>query len=156
MKFKTALRYRVIYQVRSLAIYFGFYALFGILFPLIGLLFSNDVNTVSSDAVIPCLVFMGILSFFGMNTDFKLFIQNGLSRWTIFLVNFVSNAILSLVGSLAVLVLIKVFSGNFISHFQLSMKLIDVYAQGNFFMSWLLFFILLMLSGSLEIGRAHV
>lgn len=31
MKFKTALRYRVIYQVRSLAIYFGFYALFGIL-----------------------------------------------------------------------------------------------------------------------------
>ena len=149
MKFKTALRYRVIYQVRSLAIYFGFYALFGILFPLIGLLFSNDVNTVSSDAVIPCLVFMGILSFLGVNTDFKLFIQNGLSRWTIFLVNFVSNAILSLVGSLAVLVLIKVFSGNFISHFQLSMKLIDVYAQGNFFMSWLLFFILLMLSGSL-------
>ena len=136
MKFKTALRYRVIYQVRSLAIYFGFYALFGILFPLIGLLFSNDVNTVSSDAVIPCLVFMGILSFLGVNTDFKLFIQNGLSRWTIFLVNFVSNAILSLVGSLAVLVLIKVFSGNFISHFQLSMKLIDVYAQGNFFMSW--------------------
>jgi len=64
-------------------------------------------------------------------------------------VNFVSNAILSLVGSLAVLVLIKVFSGNFISHFQLSMKLIDVYAQGDFFMSWLLFFILLMLSGSL-------
>lgn len=63
--------------------------------------------------------------------------------------NFVSNAILSLVGSLAVLVLIKVFSGNFISHFQLSMKLIDVYAQGDFFMSWLLFFILLMLSGSL-------
>ena len=47
MKFKTALQYRVIYQVRSLAIYFGFYALFGILFPLIGLLFSNDVNTVS-------------------------------------------------------------------------------------------------------------
>lgn len=84
MKFKTALQYRVIYQVRSLAIYFGFYALFGILFPLIGLLFSNDVNTVSSDAVIPCLVFMGILSFLGVNTDFKLFIQNGLSRWTIF------------------------------------------------------------------------
>ena len=73
-----------------------------------------------------------------MNTDFKLFIQNGLSAGQ-FLVNFVSNAILSLVGSLAVLVLIKVFSGNFISHFQLSMKLIDVYAQGNFFMSWLLF-----------------
>ena len=72
-----------------------------------------------------------------MNTDFKLFIQNGLSAGQ-FLVNFVS-AILSLVGSLAVLVLIKVFSGNFISHFQLSMKLIDVYAQGNFFMSWLLF-----------------
>ena len=66
-----------------------------------------------------------------MNTDFKLFIQNGLSAGQ-FLVNFVSNAILSLVGSLAVLVLIKVFSGNFISHFQLSMKLIDVYAQGNF------------------------
>ncbi len=50
---------------------------------------SNDVNTVSSDAVIPCLVFMGILSFLGVNTDFKLFIENGLSRWTIFLVNFV-------------------------------------------------------------------
>ena len=75
-----------------------------------------------------------------MNTDFKLFIQNGLSAGQ-FLVNFVSNAILSLVGSLAVLVLIKVFSGNFISHFQLSMKLIDVYAQGNFFMSWLLFYL---------------
>ena len=41
-----------------------------------------------------------------MNTDFKLFIQNGLSAGQ-FLVNFVSNAILSLVGSLAVLVLIK-------------------------------------------------
>lgn len=36
MKFKTALQYRVIYQVRSLAIYFGFYALFGILFLLLG------------------------------------------------------------------------------------------------------------------------
>lgn len=65
MKFKTALQYRVMYQVRSLAIYFGVYALVGILFPLVGLLFSNDVNTVSSDAVIPCLVFMGILSFLG-------------------------------------------------------------------------------------------
>ena len=83
MKFKTALQYRVIYQVRSLAIYFGFYALFGILFPLIGLLFSNDVNTVSSDAVIPCLVLWGYYHF-RVNTDFKLFIQNGLSRWTIF------------------------------------------------------------------------
>ena len=76
MKFKTALQYRVIYQVRSLAIYFGFYALFGILFPLIGLLFSNDVNTVSSDAVIPCLVFMGILSFLGVNTDKELLHQS--------------------------------------------------------------------------------
>lgn len=83
-----------------------------------------------------------------MNTDFKLFIQNGLSAGQ-FLVNFVSNAILSLVGSLAVLVLIKVFSGNFISHFQLSMKLIDVYAQGNFFHVVVALFILLMLSGSL-------
>ncbi|MGH2155921.1 hypothetical protein ACQ1ZV_15085, partial [Enterococcus faecalis] len=73
----------------------------------------------------------------------------GLSRWTIFLVNFLSNAILSLVGLLAVLVLIKVFSGNFISDFQLSMKLIDVYAQGELFMSWLVFFILLMVSASL-------
>ena len=46
--------------------------------------------------------------------------------------------------------MIKVFNGNFISHFQLSMKLIDVCAQAKtFFMSWLLFFILLMLSGSL-------
>lgn len=84
MKFKTALQYRVIYQVRSLAIYFGFYALFGILFPLIGLLFSNDVNTVSSDAVIPLSGFYGDTIILGVNTDFKLFIQNGLSRWTIF------------------------------------------------------------------------
>ena len=49
---------------------------------------------------------------------------------------------------MAVLVLIKVFSGNFISHFQLSMKLIDVYAQGNFSCRGCSF-ILLMLSGSL-------
>ena len=43
---------------------------------------------------------------------------------------------------------LKVFSGNFISHFQLSMKLIDVYAQGNFSCRGCSF-ILLMLSGSL-------
>ena len=63
MKFKTALRYRVIYQVRSLAIYFGFYALFGIFSSYC--CFSNDVNTVSSDAVIPCLVLWGYYHFWG-------------------------------------------------------------------------------------------
>ncbi len=35
MKFKTALQYRVIYQVRLLAIYFGFYALLAFFFLLL-------------------------------------------------------------------------------------------------------------------------
>ncbi|MCT1184174.1 ABC transporter permease, partial [Lactococcus lactis] len=75
MKFQVATRYILIHQLISLGIFFIWWILFGILFPVFGLYVSGSNDPVSSDVLIPIVFFSIIISFLSMNSDFKFFIQ---------------------------------------------------------------------------------
>lgn len=149
MRLKTAITYRLRYQVQSLSIFFAFYFLFGILFPLIGLFMANSTGVIQSDALFPALIYMFILALIGNNTDFKLFIQNGFSRRKIWIVNLLSNMILSVVYSGIVCLVVLFFDQIFRSDFLLSLTVINQYTNDNFFKNWFIFFVLLLLASSL-------
>ncbi|KSU02527.1 MULTISPECIES: ABC transporter permease [Lactococcus] len=147
MKFQVATRYILIHQLISLGIFFIWWILFGILFPVFGLYFSGSSDPVSSDVLIPIVFFSIIISFLSMNSDFKFFIQCGLKRFSIFIVNLSAIAISSLLSSIIALLLSKIS----VDKFNLTIFLIskDAYHSDNFLLSLLLVFILLFFFSSL-------
>ncbi|MBO0482949.1 hypothetical protein [Candidatus Enterococcus courvalinii] len=149
MRIKTAITYRLLYQAQSLAIFFAFYLLFGVLFPLIGIFMANSTEVIQSDALFPSLIYMFILAFIGNNTDFKLFIQNGFSRKTIFIINLISNMILAFIYSGILCLLVKFLDQTVRPDFRLSLTLINQYTNDGFFLNWFVLFVLLMLASSL-------
>ena len=106
MKLKTAITYRLTYQTRSLLIYMAYFTVFACLMPLLAIFLSDTTEIVHSDIIFSAICFMFILALIGINSDFKLFIQNGLSRQNIFLANIWTNALIS-VGFSGLLVLIQ-------------------------------------------------
>ena len=95
MKLKTAITYRLTYQTRSLLIYMAYFTVFACLMPLLAIFLSDTTEIVHSDIIFSAICFMFILALIGINSDFKLFIQNGLSRQNIFLANIWTNALIS-------------------------------------------------------------
>ena len=94
---------------------------------------------------------MFILALIGINSDFKLFIQNGLSRQNIFLANIWTNALIS-VGFSGLLVLIqKLFDRPLISNFRFEIFLVDLYSKSAFFPSWFLLFFFLFFASTIGV-----
>ncbi|MBB5888335.1 ABC transporter permease [Lactovum miscens] len=145
MKFKTAVEYRLLRQVISLGIFFAWWFLFGIIFPVVGLLLAGGNEKVSSDVLIPIMIFSVIISFIGMYSDFKFFIQNGMNRFNIFLVN-VSVVIMTSIGTSIIVFLLSKVS---IKNFDLTVFLTSVYSSKNPFVNILLIFTLLLFLSSL-------
>lgn len=147
MKLTTALKYRLKYIAISGSIYFGFFVAFAIIFPLLGVIaIGGSQEEVFSDLLFSPLIYGFIMAFIGVNSDFKLFIQNGVSRKTIFITNIISNLIQSF-GLAAICLLLKkiVDSLPLFENFTLSTFFLDVYSDGNLFktlfiFTWILFF----------------
>lgn len=149
MKLSTAISYRFKYQIKSSCIFLVYFLVFAVGFPLIGVYFSSTNNTVSTDALIPGIIFMIILAFFGISTDFKLFIQNGMSRLNIFLSSLISNAILATVFSI-ILMLFTFIAGKILpQNFHVTIFLIDIYTKNNFLLSFLFLFTLLLFASAI-------
>ncbi|WP_081166012.1 ABC transporter permease [Lactococcus garvieae] len=108
MKYKTAVEYKLLKQVISLGIFFVWWILFGIAFPIIGIWFSGSETGLSADVLFPIIFFSIIISFIGGGADFKFFIQNGLSRFDIFLVNLSTISLTSFITSILVFSLSKI------------------------------------------------
>lgn len=148
MKFQAAVKYRLIQQAISLCTIIIWWSLFGILFPVFEMFISGSRGPVSSDIFIPMIVFSVINnSFTGMYSDFKLFIQCGLKRSSIFLVNISATAFSSLLTCIIALLLSKISFNNL----NLTIFLISkhAYYSNNLFLSLLLLFILLFFFSSL-------
>lgn len=92
----AAIRYRLLKQATLLSIFFVWWGIFGFVLPLIALLITKAPGGTSADITIPLLIFTVIASFTGIYSDFKFFIQTGMNRQNIFLVNLVTTVITSL------------------------------------------------------------
>lgn len=147
MRYKTAVEYRLLKQIISLGIFFLWWILFGIAFPVIGILVSGTMTNLSADISIPIIIFSIIISFIGGGSDFKFFIQNGLSRFNIFLVNLTSITITSLMTSVLVFFLSKISFESL----DLSVMIISkgFYYNDNLFVNILLLFVLFFFCSSL-------
>ena len=151
MKLKTAITYRLTYQTRSLLIYMAYFTVFACLMPLLAIFLSDTTEIVHSDIIFSAICFMFILALIGINSDFKLFIQNGLSRQNIFLANIWTNALIS-VGFSGLLVLIqKLFDRPLISNFRFEIFLVDLYSKSAFFPSWFLLFFFLFFASTIGV-----
>ena len=151
MKLKTAISYRLTYQTRSLLIYMVYFTVFACLMPLLAIFLSDTTEIVHSDIIFSAICFMFILALVGIHSDFKLFIQNGLSRQNIFLTNIWTNTLIS-VGFSGLLVLIqKLFDRPLISGFRFEIFLVDLYSKNAFFPSWFLLSLFLFFASTIGV-----
>ncbi|MEG0254996.1 hypothetical protein, partial [Vagococcus sp.] len=145
MKLSTAIKYKFKYQMKSVAFFFGYFLLFAVVFPLIGMIFAGTDTTVNSDTLFASMVFMVIIAFIGINTDFKLFIQNGMSRNNIFLASLITNSILSFIFTIILLAINFFGNSLLLSNLKLTLFITRYYSTNNF----LLLFILLLFASSI-------
>lgn len=108
MKYRTAAKYKLLKQATTLGIFFIWWSIFGIAFPLIGILISGSNVSASSDIVMPIIIFSIIVSFIDGASDFKFFIQNGLSRVNIFVVNLSTTICTSFITAILIYLLSKI------------------------------------------------
>ncbi len=148
MKLTSAIKYRFKYQMKFAAFFFGYFLLFSIAFPLIGIIFTGTNNNVNSDMMFASMVFMSILSYMGASSDFKLFIQNGMSRNNIFLSSIISNSILSALFSF-ILIGIKQFGNQLMTKLNLTLFFIDIYSKEDLITGFLLLFVFLLFFSSI-------
>ncbi|WEV60441.1 ABC transporter permease [Streptococcaceae bacterium ESL0729] len=112
MKYETAVKYTLIKKEISLGIFFIWWFFMGIVLPMIGILISGTTETISTDISFPVVIFSAIVLAIGSGEDFKFFIQNGLSRTNIFLVNLTSILLTSFVSSVLVLLVSSISIKN--------------------------------------------
>ncbi|MBO1300962.1 MULTISPECIES: hypothetical protein [unclassified Enterococcus] len=150
MKFRAAFLYRLKHQFLSLSAFLALFILLGIILPLIGIFLLSDFSRmVHSDGIIECMIYMFFLSYIGMNSDFKLFIQNGVSRVHILFTHILTNVILAVVFSLIMLLLIMLLNSNLIVQLKWDVFLFSLYSRGDFLIDWFFFSLLLILPGSI-------
>ncbi len=149
MKLSTAFSYRMKYQMKSLAFFFSYFTFFAILFPIIGILFAGTDTTVNSDAMFASSIFIFIIAYIGVSSDFKLFIQNGMSRSNIFLSYLISNVTISAFLA-SVLIVFKLIANDFFTQkLNITLFFADAYAQDNHWKSLLFLFLFFLFSASL-------
>jgi hypothetical protein len=146
MKFKAGLMYRTIRQSTSIGIFFIWWFVFGVILPLLGtFLASGDVH-INTDGLISVMIFSLISAFMGVRTDFKYFIQMGVSRLNIFFINVGSILLVSLGLSIITFLASKISTSQFSINLPLLDK--DIYNTHGF-MSIFLIFMLIFFMGSL-------
>lgn len=149
MKLSAAFSYRLKYQMKSLGFFFGYFFLFAIVFPLIGILFAGVNTQVNSDVLFASFVFIFIIALFGVSSDFKLFIQNGMSRQNIFLSYLISNVTISALMA-SILIIFKMIANDFLTHnFKITLFLSDLYGSDNSWISFIFLFLFFMFGASL-------
>lgn len=151
MKLKTAMIYRLRYQLKSLSIFYLYLILFAIIIPGLVTYAAGGHVSGQSDLTIPGFVFALILANIGIRTDFKFFIQNGMNRFNIFLSNIFSNFVVSNVIAITMLVfynLMKVFHLNF-QEFRL--LLLEQYLPKPSVLSYILLVVIIFLGATLGV-----
>lgn len=148
MKLQTAIIYRLTYQIKSMLIYLGFFFLFACLIPIAAIFISGTNETVKSDILFSGMIFMAVLSFIGINSDFKLFLQNGVSRKNNFLANLITNTFLAFGFALVMKMIEKIFALPLIPGFQFRIFLVEDYTE-KFIPSFLLLFFLLLFGSTI-------
>lgn len=149
MKLSTAIKYRFKYQMKAVVFFFGYFLIFAVIFPLIGIAVTNTSGTISSDTFFAPIFFMIIMAFIGINTDFKLFIQNGMSRNNIFLASLITNFVLSFFFSITLLIIRYLSEQVFTGTLRMTMIVVEPYAKGNTLSAFFLIFIFLLFASSI-------
>ena len=145
MKDKAAIAYLLKKQFTFLAIFFIWWIVMGVILPSIGLLVEG--STVSTDVLMPMMGFAVIIAFMSTNSDFNLFIQIGMRRLHIFLVNMITSILMS--ASIAIVVYL--FSKITLNRLHLTAFLISkhVYYSEHIFVNILLLFIVMFFLSSI-------
>lgn len=143
MKLKAALQYRVIYQLKSLGIFYLYFIGFAVVLPGLAMFFSNTTATAESELTMPALIFAIILSVIGIRSDFKLFIQNGMNRLHIFAANLISNFVIANIIVLTMVCFRLIFKVFFSAHFDYQFMILDFYQPKTLFLQYLLLFLII-------------
>lgn len=149
MKLKAALTYRLNYQIKSIFFFFGYFSLFAIVFPIVGIMISGTKEAINSDGMFSSLIFIFIIAFIGVSSDFKLCIQNGMSRKNIFISYILSNLAISAILSV-VLLIVKAIADNFLmTNLNISLFVSDLYTKGELLPTFVFLFITFLLGSSI-------
>ncbi|MFD1671297.1 hypothetical protein ACFQ5M_04230 [Agrilactobacillus yilanensis] len=151
MKFKTAFIYQVKRQLLSLGIFlvFWFVFTFGISFILM-IVSKGDVHT-TNDFTFATIAYIILLSCMMMKKDFRFFIQNGLSRGHIFLVNVLSTTLSALLLGLMTQFTLHQFTFGNGDTFRFTNIFVTIYKPSQWLISLGLIWMLLLWINSVAI-----
>ncbi|UDM79092.1 hypothetical protein [Vagococcus fluvialis] len=151
MKLSIAFNYRFKAQLKNYGIGLSVYAVMILMFPLINLFRGVTYKSTTTDILFmtACLVLGGSLAI--INMDFKLFIQNGMSRNNIFISYLLSIVSTSALVTFFVLLLQKLAKQFLPNQIRFSVFLSDIYSPNNVFLAFFILFLLFNLVGSLAL-----
>ncbi|MCM2138660.1 hypothetical protein [Vagococcus fluvialis] len=149
MKLSTAFNYRFKVQLKNYGIGLGVYTIITLVFPLINFFRGITYSSPATDILFmtACVVLGGSLAI--INMDFKLFIQNGMSRNNIFISYLLSIVSISALVTFFVLSLQELAKHFLPNHIRFSIFLSDIYSPNNVFLAFFILFLLFNLVGSL-------
>ena len=149
MKLSSAFNYRFKAQLKNYGILLSVYMVMTLIFPLINLFRGVTYSSPTTDILLmtACFVMGGSLAI--INMDFKLFIQNGMSRNNIFISYLLSIVSTSALVTFFVLLLQELAKHFFPKQIRFSIFLSDIYSPNNVFLAFFILFLLLNLVGSL-------
>lgn len=151
MKLKTAMIYRLRYQLKSLGIFHLYLILFAIIIPGIVTYVAGGNVSGETDLTIPGFVFALILAQIGIRTDFKFFIQNGMNRLHIFLSNVFSNFVVSNVIAITMLVFYSIFRAFSLNFQNFRLLLLEQYLPKPSILSYILLVVIIFLGATLGV-----
>lgn len=143
IKLKAALQYRLRYQLKYLGVFYLYFIFFAVIMAGIAIFLFNGTDSAQSELTLPALIFAIILSVIGIHSDFKLFLQNGMNRWHIFISNVMTNFVMSHVIVLT-MVFFRLMLKTFLSHhFDYMFIILDLYQPKTLLSQYLLLFLVI-------------
>ena len=143
MKLKVAIQYRIIYQLKSLGIFYLYFIGFAVVLPGLAMFFSNTSAKAESELTLPSLIFAIILSLIGIRSDFKFFIYYGTNRLHIFVSNLISNFVIANIIVLTMACFRLIFKVFFSKHFDFQFMLLNFYQPKTLFSQYIFLFLII-------------
>lgn len=149
MKLSSAFNYRFKAQLKNYGIILSVYTVLTLVFPLINFFRGVTYNSPATDILFITVCFVLGASLSIINMDFKLFIQNGMSRNNIFISYLLSIISTSTLVTFFVLLLQELTKQFFPNQIRFTLSLSDIYSPNSLLLAFLILFLLFNMTGSI-------
>lgn len=147
MKLSTAFNYRLKTQMKSISLFLGTFTLISLIFPVLALVRGLSYTVSTTDPIFPTFFFLLGMGLVTVNIDFKLCVQNGMSRSHIFMSYLLSTVSVAGIVAASLSFLQFIIPIIFAGQITFNLNLTHMYTPNNQFFGFLLLLFIFTFAG---------